>query len=541
MSKSNQGKGNPKSNCGKPNNYGSNSRKPQGRRPSNKQKPTEEYTDKKSGDINNPSYYYEDETVLGQVMNFSFNEFGGVPIDIHMTDGTVATFKNKMIASYWLNPSIPVDDPIMDPNGSSGTNTAALRNYLALSGSNSKSTIYAPQDVILLILAIAELIKVAIFTARIFGVAYLFNYRNRTFPEQLIAAQGIDPDDFNRNLASYRVRFNKLLTLAAKIPFPADIPLFKKAAELYANFYMDDPSSALAQIYMFCPYSVWTFNEEYNEQGAGLVTTKVLDPDTPITMGAWLDTFESMINALANSTSLNAIYSDVMRLVQNGKMTNLITFASIPEDFVVTPVYNEEIKIWIHNALFMNAPLSADKQKSYPGYAFTPDNDVSCDANTNRVHYHPQFKYFDNGGFEAFLDFDHDQVTIEDKVKATRLSQRIRSSHLVEDGIDVWYSTRIALNDEYLVKAAYYVGTPNHEADMIIDHSFAWPSTVDDAVFMADGLSKFDWAPLMYMRNATGDPDKWHILGDLDYYTLIDYNTIYKMYNYEIIHLLQIG
>lgn len=525
----NKGKGNNPKTREERNSRGRGYRKPK------EQKINEGREKMEPGDINNPAYYYEDANVLSQVMNFSFNEFGGVPIDITMNAaGAKRTTTNPMIASYWLNPSIP-----QSSSGSQftmdGATTAALRNYLALSGSNAKTTSYAPQDVAILTLAVAELIKVSTFIARAFGVAYLFNYRNRSYPETLLRAMGIDAQDFGQHLAEYRVRFNKLLSVAAKIPFPADIPLFRKAADLYGSMYLDDENSALAQTYFFNPYSVWLFDEAYDTNGAGLRTTILVNPSVPQTMSIILNVFESMITQLVNSTSLNAIYSDILRLVQNGKLNQLITFNSIPEDFVVVPVYNAEVESWIHNAVIMGEPLPAAQQYSdYTMDPLTPSNDLSCDANSNKLFYHPQFKLNVDAGFSALLDFDHDAVTVDEKVRATRLSTRYTT---IEDtGNAQFYTRDLAMIDEYIVCYSIFDGTTNSPATVEYAnfHDANNLAVVLSLDFM---LSKFDWAPIQYWIYGTG------ILpfGDLDYYTVVDYNVLKRIYDYEIIHLLQIG
>lgn len=496
------------------------------------------YTD---GDVNDPSYYYEEPTVLQQVMNFSFNEFGGVPLTIARGQaGQYIQSHNTMVASYWLNPSIPQTSET-DAFKMDGVTTASLRNYLALSGSNNKSTIYAPQDVTLLTLAVAELIKTSTWIARAFGVAYLFNYRNRSYPETLLWAMGINPHEFGKNLAAYRVRYNKLLAMASKIPFPADIPIFRKAADLYGYIYLDDPNSALAQTYMLNPYSVWMFDEAYDENGAGLVTTSWVNALSTDPFSDVLDRFEAMISALINSTSLNAIYSDIMRLVQNGKITNLITFKPIDEMFVVAPVYNEEVRDWLHNAMIIGNPLPTAGQFYDPDTMepLTDKNDVSCDASTNKVKYHPQFYIGDKvWGYSGIIDFTHDNPTVEEKVRATRFTQRW--TFAADPETNKAYTNDIALADEYIVRGEFWTGEGD-TAEMYMDQNFMnYPSeTARKIVQVTTVLSKFDWAPLFYM-NDIDNGVSW-IEGDLDYYTTLDYNTLKRIYDYEIIHLLQIG
>lgn len=490
------------------------------------------------GDINNPTYYYEDPTVLDQVMNFSFNQFGAVPIDLELTQGTPYYYNNPMVASYYLNPSIPQTS---DGNSYAmdGITTTSLRNFLMLSGSNAKTTNYAPQDVTLLELAIAEVIKMQTWFARAFGVAYLFNYRNRSYPETLLEAMCIDAQDFQNNLAAYRVRFNKLLAVASKIPFPSEIAAFKKAYELYMYMYQDDQDSALAQTYMLNPHTTWLFNEAYDTNGAGLETTIWCVPGVIRTLNSYLTTFESMISALLNSTSLNFIYSDIMRLIQKSVISKVITFTPIPEGFTIPPIYNEEVQTWLHNAVVMGEPLDAASQYVPVGHVgFTPNNDLSCDANNNKVWYNPQFQvYAGNVGFSRLLDFDHDTVTLEEKVRATRFSHRYTT---LSNGSNTYYTDKLALTDNYITSIQFFDGVTHPTnaglTETIVDVNNVAPQW---AIGIPNLLSKFDWAPLLYWYDSNGQG--FQVNGDLDYYTDFDFNVAKRIYDYECIHFYQIG
>lgn len=517
-------------------------RKGNGRGRSNSKPITkDECESKKVGDINNPAYYYEDATVLDQVMNFSFNQFGGVPVDLARNIGNTSHWstKNNMIMAISLNPSVPtVRQEAVAAGRVSGIQTAALRNYLALSGSNAKTTNYAPQDVIILEMAMTQLIEVSTFLARALGISYLFNYRNRTYPEVLLKSMGIDPSDFRANLATYRVRYNTLLTLASKIPFPAAIPAFAKAAELYGSLYLDDDNSALAQTYLFVPNSVWLFEEEYDEHGAGLKTTSFCKPNTnPVTFGSYLNIFENMITKLLTSTSLNFIYSDIMRLVQNGKITQLIQFTPINEAFMVVPVYNEEVKTWMHNASIIGSPLkTAEQYISSTEIEHTNENDVSCNAATNSIRYNPQFKQYVEAGYEMVIDFDHDNVSVEEKVRATRLSARWMS--VQNPSTHEWFTTAsVTVMDQYITGLHFFA---DMSSPISVNSSFvsANGNPVSALCLIADIITKFDWAPILYFTNGTND-STLNLVGDLDYYTVLDYQTLRRMYDYEIMHFYQ--
>lgn len=512
-------------------------------KPKSEPKVTEEVAEEGKGpkDINNPAFYYSDPKTLDQLQNYSFNEFGGIPVEFDFGgNGNMTSWDNEMIATYWINPSLP-ETASGNQYHMDGATTASLRNFLKLSGSNAKTTNYAPQDVTILVLAIASLLLMISFIRRVFGVAYFFNYRNRTYPEKLLKMMGVDAADLNTNLADYRTRFNKLLAIAQQICFPSDIMLFNKCATMFDAIYLDDADSNLAQTYLLAPYSLWIFDEVYNSNGAGLRTVYPTGTaNAPVPMSQILNLFESMISALLTSTSLNYIYSDVMRCVQKGYITNVIKFETIPENYAAPIGYNEEVKDWMHNATILGVPLATSDQYTtgllYP--TLTPDNDVSCAAGINKVLYHPQFKVNNNSGYTRLIDFDHDVIKIEERVRATRYAQRYTT---VKTSGNEFYTNELALNDSYIV--LMQITADGQTITDYYSNNPAVPSAGSTVARRADNLSKFDWAPLMYYMELDSNKEitRADIFGDLDYYTQFDYKLAKKIYDYEIITLILIG
>lgn len=489
-------------------------------------------TEEKVGDINNPAYYYEGPTVLDQIMNFSFNQYGGVALDIHTDPVNVANYYNPMICTYYLNPSIPTTWS-NNPADTSGATTAGLRNFMYLTSTNNRSIPYSSQDLLILQMAIGNMLSTSSHLTRCLGLPWLFNYRNREYPEGIFHAIGLDANDFNHNLADYRLRYNRLLTLASKIPFPANIPAFAKNADMFSNIYLDDEDSALAQTYILVPQSIWIFDEAYNTNGSGLRTTNFVD-GTIRTFGDYLDLFEQQIGALLNSTSLNYIYSDILRLQQKGEMSTLLGFQPIPESYIVRPVYNAEVETWLHNAVIIGSPLATASQHAIAGITYTDRNDVSCDANNNKLVYMPQFSLPGDIGYEALIDFDHDNVSIEDKVRSTRFSVRVMPASDAQGS----FTMNVALSDHYITKAVIFLGgtTINFTKSFLDCTSF----TVAQLLTRFAALSKFDWAPILYVYHSS-DVTTAQPIGDLDYYTTLDYHFMRRLYDYEVIHYYQIG
>lgn len=466
-----------------------------------------------NGNINDPSYYLSDPNLRDQLPNISFNQFVNVPVDITWAPATnttqSVTFPSCMRIS--LNPSAGYTD---DNYVSSGVNLAALSMYTKLSANNAKTSVYAPQDLTTLIYAISELIAISAHTARIFGVCRLYNYRNRSFPEKIVEYLGIDYQDLINNFADYRSTYNNLMVAASKIPIPANITLFQKSSKLYSNIYVDMEGSSMAQTYIFVPGSSWYIDEKYNDQGTGLKTLYFGYSEPPvgtITMAKLLSKLDLMIDSLLQSTTLNAIYSDILRLADKEGLP-LFRFTTIDDSYVVVPVYNPEVRLWINNLVVLGSPVGKADDNYY-----TPDNDVVPVAGSNAISYRP--KFFVNAGLtlKPILNFDHGSVSSDEIIEATRLSATWAGIKTEEHGT---YLELVTLPDHY-VTAISLMGSGDAEVlelpflDAGQFSKFAWK------------WSNFDWAPFVYFKDQYGQLDS--VLGDTNYFTTVDYSFLKRL------------
>lgn len=537
MAKQFKGNGKPKSNSQKPNGNGRG--RGNGYRPKKDvdKKDTDESSSSK-GTINNPAYYYADPVVLEQLMNFTFNEFGGYPSsfknDIH---SNTVDYNNTMVAAYYLNPSLPETGAPYMADTVEGVQASTLKNFTDMSKTNPNTTGYAPQDVFMAITSVRSLIETTSFVRRAFGVIQKFSYRNRNYPTSIITSMGIDADDLRRNIGVYRTRYNALLATASAIMIPGSIPIFEKARHMYESIYLDDADSALAQTYLFVPKTVWTLDEAYDPNGSGLVTTQITGiPSNTWKMSQVLDAFETMISRLMTSSTMNNIYANVSKNLSKGYIKTLVVFDTVDDAYSAPVVYNDEVKDWLHNAIIMGDPIAtADQLTSITNTNLTNLNDVRCDAGTNRIIYHPQWKKTSPMGWERYVDFDTDNVTTELRVRAMRFSQRY--SVIYDTGY--YYTDETALND-YYITGVYFTSDgatfTTVKSNGILEASFT--SSI------ADMITKFDWSPLWYVGDlASGDNyslSTLRIIGDLDFYTLIDFNFAKKIFDYEAIRELTI-
>lgn len=479
-------------------------------------------SDRESGRINDPMYYFLDEQLKNQITNISFNQFNGTPNSLGTMNlkGNYVDVLDK--APYAmrieLSPSAGYTGAGYSSVGNA-VNLAALKLYTELSANNAKTTNYAPQDLTTLILAIGSVISLSSHVTRAFGMLNVFNQRNRAYPRQMLEIAGIDYDDMIENAANYRIRFNTLMTAANKIPIPANIPYFKKCSDLYHGTYWDMEGSNLAQTYIFVPGTEWLFNEAYSEAGTGLETVSVLKDQGTRTMDIYLTLLDEMIGALLNSTTLNSIYADVIRVASKSSM-ELFSFTGVADDYVVLPSYEPEIRRWINNATICGYPL-VDAVDNHTAF-----NDVQPSVEYNRILYQPAFK-FNAAGMDSnfYVNFEEENPSSDVIIESTRLVARFKLDY--ESATNTYVSREAALPDHYVNLIRIY----GEEVNILMDR------TVGYTVNQTSALSSFDWHPAVYNISDTGVA---YTLLDLQYYTTLDFDYVKQLQDSTYLGLLTI-
>lgn len=479
---------------------------------SDRSRQIEENYGSKSEPTNDVSWYYTDTNLADQVGQFSFNQYMGT--QIWLADETQFPLLIPTIMSIKLNPCPGVTStfvPLRD-----GVNMQGLKTFTALSANNAKTTNYAPQDVTTLLLALGEVCSMVSWFQRALGLAYLYNTRNRVIPSVLIDASGIQSKALFAELAQLRIRFNTILNMANQIPFPSNIAYLDKCAHLYDNIYVDDQSS-MAQLFTFNPCSTWKFNEAYNEKGTGLDTIDLLSGTNSMLPGDVLDKLESMIEALLTSSTLNYIYSDVLRYSEKNPNVKLLHFTTVPEDYSVTPIYDPVILSQIHNLRVVGFPSTGPATDDH-----TKNNDVEPDVENNAIKYRPTFTYKTAMiGLNQILDFPTDSVTIADRIEASRLG----ATAIGYWANDTDYAiSEITMADHYVTNVQVF-RTDAVTPSASIGQSGAWSAQMIGGLLT--DLTKFSCAPIVGIFSAAGKSGTLSgVTSDLTYFTTVNYDYL---------------
>lgn len=478
---------------------------------------------------NDPSWMVLDAEMAQSCTAFTFNQFVGVPTELIGPPGFSQReiFTHPSIMKVFLNPSAGYGADVLDP-----INQCALKMYTALSANNAKTTQYGPEDVIMCELALGEIVSLASYIVRAFGTSNISNPRNRSWPVKVIEAMGINYDDFAANYEVYRGRFNLLVTRAGAIVFPMSIDYFKACAALYDTVFLDSISD-MAQTIITVPYSGWILDEASNESGSVLETVDYpFRNKSKVKMAEVLDIFEDMINAMLTSSTLNYLYTDILKLAGDAARFALPAIAS---GYVSIPMYSEEFRVQLENAVIVGAPIP----DGHPNIQnATSKNNVIADAGSTIVRYRPTFSTTTLPLYTSILNFHNQNVTVEERISALRFRPQLREAVLVDDaGTDnlCEYYVTYQLPDHYVVQVDIVGGSddPNVNAKYssnVLNFKTGELYEASNAL-QVSAMSSFKGAPIMYVAYNSNDGGQMHevfcgTLGQLDYYTNVEQSAI---------------
>lgn len=491
---------------------------------------------------NDPNWYFEDATLADQVSQLSFQQLGGLPIFYENRNFSVPN-----LVKIFLNPCPGVirtqdyDNP--DLNKTSGINLAGFRIFSMLSAYTGRIATYGPQDISTMILAMGEVISMMEWIRRCFGIANASSMRNRSYPREALRwGCMVDDSDFFVSYADYRNRFNTYVTLVNQLPIPKGIKYFDKCAALYEKVYLDAESS-MAQSLITVPFTTWTLDEESDQRGTILKTTKWASNDqftdpitTPRKMGDYLDILDGMIGALLNSSTLQVVYTDLLNLaVKQGQEFWKLDF--IPDGYLVVPEYNEGVLLQMHNAAMTGAPSVQTSEIATPHV--TPYNDVVPNPNSNTLYYNPAFgtlyliaNQHSRTGDSIIIDMLTSNPDVVSRVECTRYSSISGTVHFGDNK----KMCDAVLPDHYVVAVAL-----SHNAAVPVpgDLEFFNGSCIGTPDFptAVAAASVIDWFPRIYEIDMSDYSYTGNVAGDLNFYTVVDQNYLRRLHQFMTLGL----
>lgn len=505
------------------------------RKPRNTGTSPSEILDSK-GRNNNPNWYFMDKGVAEMTSALSFQQLAGN--DIELGDQKLPV---PNIVTLDVNPCPGVQMQGTYSSGAtqkSAINLAGFRIFSKLAAYTGRQAVYGPQDISTMILQFGEVISQLEWIRRVFGVSMLMSMRNRAYPRAILKAMLIDSNDLFTNLADYRMQFNTLITRINQLPIPQNIAYFDKCRDLYQHLYLD-ANSTMAQTIILNPATTWQLDETSYMGGTVLRTTSwCVDKTTGQrqtevkTLQYFLNVCSETIDKLMNSSTLQVVYTDLLNLASK-QGVSFMAMDYLLETYAVFPEYNPAWLLQFHNMNIIPSPYFVTADTWIESQGVTPYNDVYPDANKNALYYNPAFTTVGSVvegrprcPENIIVDMLTDAPTVEDRIEVTRWMIGGVRHYITGSGNTKIYTIDAAIPDHYV---AYMMFHCTDESSMGF-----FSSELGTTVFnkVAGYISVLDWCPHFLELSETTHAYTGKFLGDLNFYTVVDYNFLRRLHDF---------
>lgn len=471
---------------------------------------------------NDPSWYVVNGQIAKDVASFSFNTATGAPFTLGKVGSNyTTTLVTPGVMSIFTTPAIGYS---MGPD--SPVNLAAKNLYSFVRHANSGHANYDSPDLMLYILAMDSVYSWYATMCRLYGIARLYSQRNRYYGSNLITSLGFDPASINEHLADLRFHINQFAVKMSSFVTPVTMSIYRRHVWMYGNIFADgeDPK---AQLYAYVPAFLWKYNE-YEGAGrleafhvASIMGTDRVSPKSNLNWQDILNISATVINPMVYSEDMNIMSGDILKAYGE----NIWRMDMIPEDYVVHPIYSQEILSQIHNTNFVGAMPYTDGLEIH---ALDCYQDASV-ATGGTILYTPLFNRVPLMSYDKVLDMYKMDVQPEDSLVATR--NMVHGSYVERTvgGTKQYLFDPHAIGSElcmFFTITSVNVSTGNPE--MRVYHSTNLLGNEDK---LMDFISKFNQHPILYIQAESANVGQLgYLLGDLNNYTVLDYQDIYDLH-----------
>lgn len=304
---------------------------------------------------NDVRWYANNPELLRSAASIPFSTTTGLPIPFGSFDQHTNQNAVPGVCAIKWRPSIggAFNDAI---------NQAANSTYSFVVHANSRNKSYDAPDLMLMILAGANLFSMLGHGIRAYGVMRTFDQRNAYLPEALITAMGFNYDDLKSNLSDMWFGLNELIARISQIWIPNTFPLIERWFWMNSNVYIDS-SSVKGQFYIFRPSYYLVYHEEgdyfADDHVASLNYTawySSTSKSEQLTWAEYLKAMNAMFKPLLNSQDRGMIFGDILKAYGADKLYGM---PAITSDYQIVPIYDREVLTQIENATaFKQAPES---------------------------------------------------------------------------------------------------------------------------------------------------------------------------------------
>lgn len=532
MAKQSRGRNNRNRNKGQMNRYNS----------SKDQRRDEEIEDTAKRAMNDWTWYAHNEQLLRDSASFSFNNPLG---------------SSFSLGSSYLPTYVPgimnirtAFTPGVSRDWTSPVNTAARNLYAFVRHANSGHTNYDAPDLMLYVLAMDSVYAFLSFLIRTYGVMRLYTQRNRYLPAALIYGAGLDFDDLMANLADFRYLINELIVKAGSMCVPNSMSYFTRHSWMYSNIYTDS-TGAKAQLYQYVPDSFYMYAPLANDEGGALNPVAFYRGENVYMSFEQLQAYgNELLNAILSDEDMNIMSGDILKAFGQEGIAKL---SLIGEDYVVLPVYSEEVLMQIHNLTTCPTLASGRLQPQLAITQSIEDNSLRFDpvfAVSSSVHL--------DWDADKLFDSRSDSPDAAEVMVSSRLMVGFEKESKANEESGIVYTFGIdSCGSEIVLGRDVMVFNGGEVAPDCFDRYQSQPyyasmgasMTTENVVSKYITLSaeqQFDWHPITVVTSLRADPSAtsqyrvYSFNSDLDNYTLLDNKDLRKLHETALLSMLAV-
>lgn len=493
-------------------------------------------------EYNDASWYANNPKLLRDAASFSYNTPLGAPFRLRtlLNPGTAGPLEHVSpryssvpgLMSIEIIPTVGVALDAQAP-----VNVAAQDTYSFVRYKNSGGANYDAPDLMLYLLAMDSIYGCWNAYKRLYGFIATYNQLNRYMPRAYVKAMNVDFDDLIQHLADFRAYLNMTAAKITAFCVPATFTYNVRHSWLYSNIYKDS-NTQKAQQYMFVPAGFYQYDETSSPEGGLLTFQPFTGTTTPRKYSSLVTYMDNMLNALQYSEDIGIMSGDILKAYGQG---NLFKLSAVDPEYVVEPVYNEEVLNQIHNLVMV-------RSDSYD------DLSIVQDPNTNFIKFNPTFTAANGvipNASGILLNMPWDDVTPENSMVGSRLSAIVDyvnptsgtgPKHFVTVGsefvsnIYIWYMANSSATSDAIYtsmdvqKMQYYQYLPMDTGTAVTP-----AMTYVELLTLIANLSNFDWHPITYLayRNnaspGTTNETLCGVLADMNNYTIVSEDDVIDM------------
>lgn len=476
-------------------------------------------------DHNDWEFYALDEQIARDVGSFPYNVLAGTSVRLSfernssgeaVTGYCAAVPQGVMALSYDCVPG-------RAEVNTDAINMAATQLYTFVRHANSGARIYEAADIMMYILAMSDIYANFFEAKRALGLVQYFPMENRSLPDLLLTAVGIDPTDLRGSIAQYRGRLNVLAEKLNAWAVPKYFKAFMRRAYIAGNTFADS-TSVRGQFYVFVKRGSYFFDTTTEETGTSLQYKQAVLVNR--TMGDLLDTIDAQLDALLLDEDAQTMSGDILKAFTTD---NLYQVEGCNETYMVPPVMDEDILAQIENSF---------------GYYSFAQNGGSITAESINIKQLGQLIVFQPeiivGGAsaaafavqDAYVFNSHkDNPEFKDNLEWSRLITTARSKINTDGTVTI---TLVGFGLELLAGYSLYFKSP--ASSTVMQQSFS-NLIIGTTVSRALGkVMQYDWHPILYWAaiptvGTTAAAADVSFVADLKKWTVLSKQAVENVHN----------